>query len=70
MSRTSHPTNVVIRIKGYPLFSIFLVDELHTIIANKNRRCSPYEKKQFDGLRLGDLLGRKEIKHLDEHMFA
>jgi hypothetical protein len=62
MSRTSRPTNVVIRIKGYPLFPIFFVDELHTVIANKNRRCFPYEKKkQFDRLGLGDLLGRKEI---------
>jgi len=46
MSRTSHPTNVMVRIKGYPLFSIFFADELHTIVANKDGRCSSYNQEE------------------------
>ena len=71
MTRTSHPTDVVIRIKGYPLFPIFFADELHTIIANKYGRCSSYNREIFFRVAFSKKgLGEKEFKYLDEHMFA
>ena len=37
MTRPSNPSNVVVGVEGYPLFTVLGADQLQTVVVNKDR---------------------------------